>query len=341
VAGEPLGFIDFVAERRGRARRDRVMELLQESSIRRVHTLVVAVPSAYDGKYMNGPNDLQSAIHAALDPFENLAFAFLFGSAVTGRLRRDSDLDVAVYGSSGRHLEIETDRELADEAKIQLAVEGATGRNVDLLVLNRAPAVVCASAVGAGVPVFVRDESICSRYILAVTNVAIDFLATEREWRAIRARSASLSPQDRNRLQRILAFMDDELKDAPVFADITLARYQRDRSLRRNLDRWVEVLINGTIDIAKIVQASEKIPVPQTYAQILNLLPSISAFTAVPEEIRDLAPLRNVMAHEYLDLRFTRVRRFVDSDVRIVQAVIAATRAWLESPGPLDEPECV
>ena len=71
-------------------------------------------------------------------------------------------------------------------------------RTVDLLVLNRAPATVCASAVGTGVPVFVRDDSICSRYSLAVTDVAIDFLDTEREWRAIRARSASLSPRDRS-----------------------------------------------------------------------------------------------------------------------------------------------
>ena len=59
--------------------------------------------------------------------------------------------------------------------------------------------------------------------------------------------------------------------------------------MRRNLDRWVEILINWTIDIAKIVQASENIPVPQTYAQILNRLPSVSGFGSVPEEIRDLA----------------------------------------------------
>jgi predicted nucleotidyltransferase/uncharacterized protein YutE (UPF0331/DUF86 family) len=282
---------------------------------------------------MNQQQDLQRDISVALEPFGELAFAVLFGSGASGRLRHDSDVDVAVYGASGRHLEIETNRELADEGKIQLAVERETGRNVDLLVLNRAPAVVCASAVTTGIPVLVRDDSVFSRYRLAVTNVAIDFLETEREWRAIRARSASLSPQDRARLERILAFMDDELQDISEFIDLTRSRYERDRSVRRNLDRWVEILINGTIDIAKIVQASENIPVPQTYAQILNLLPSVSGFATVPEEIRDLAPLRNVMAHEYLDLRFSRIRMFIDSDVHVVRAVITATRAWMESSG--------
>lgn len=288
---------------------------------------------------MDQLTELRSAVGAALEPFENIAFSLLFGSGVSGRLRKDSDLDVAVYGSSGRHLEIETERELAEEAKIQLAVERATGRNVDLLVLNRAPAVVCASAIGTGVPVLIRDESIYSRYILAVTNVAIDFLETERDWRAIRARSASLSPRDRSRLQRILAFMEDELKDEREFTDTTLADYQRDRSLRRNLDRWVEVLINGTIDIAKIAQASEDIPIPQTYAQILDLLPSVSGFGNVSEEIRNLAPLRNVMAHEYVDLRFTRIRRFIDSDTLIIRQVIAATRSWMDLANSKGEPE--
>lgn len=287
---------------------------------------------------MNQLEVLRHAVQRALEPFENIAFVFLFGSAVSARLRSDSDLDVAVYGTSGRHLEIETDRELSDEARMQLVVERETGRNVDLLVLNRAPAAVCTSAVTTGVPVFIRDESIYSRYLLAVTNVAIDFLETERDWGAIRARSASLSPADRVRLERILAFLDEELKDAPEFADTNLAGYQRDRSLRRNLDRWVEVLINGTIDIAKIIQASEDIPIPQTYAQILNLLPSIPGFSTVPEEIRNLAPLRNVMAHEYLDLRFTRLRRFIDSDVRIIRAVIDATRTWIDHPEQQEEP---
>ncbi len=54
------------------------------------------------------------------------------------------------------------------------------------------------------------------------------------------------------------------------------------------LDRWVEILINGAIDIAKIVQASENIPVLQTYAQILSLLPSVFGFHRCTE--RDSRP---------------------------------------------------
>lgn len=46
------------------------------------------------------------------------------------------------------------------------------------------------------------------------------------------------------------------------------------------------------IDIAKIVLASEKLPVPQTYAQILELLPSVSGFESIPREITAIAATR-------------------------------------------------
>ncbi|MFA7566178.1 MAG: HepT-like ribonuclease domain-containing protein [Alkalispirochaeta sp.] len=278
--------------------------------------------------------ELMETVREALEPFDGIAFAFLFGSAVAGRLRADSDLDVAVYGVSGRAVEIEVERRLDGEMEMQLAVERATGRNVDLLVLNRAPAVVCAAAILTGNALFIRDGSVYSRYFLAVTGVAIDFLETEREWRDIRARSNSLSAIDRHRLERIIAFAVDELEDAALFGDVHLRAYQTDRSLRRNLDRWVENLTNAVIDIAKIVLASEGAQVPQTYAQILDVLPSVSGFTDLPGDIRHLAALRNVMAHEYLDLRFTRVQAFIRHDVAMVREVVAATGRYLLPGGP-------
>lgn len=140
---------------------------------------------------MSGNAELIDALRAALEPFDEITFAVLFGSAVTARLRLDSDLDIAVYGASGRSLEIELDRELVGEIDMQIAAERVSGRNVDLLIFNRAPAAVCTAAITTGIPLFIRDESLYSRYLLAVMNVAIDFRETERDWREIRSRSAS------------------------------------------------------------------------------------------------------------------------------------------------------
>lgn len=270
------------------------------------------------------------SVRDALTGYESIAFAVLFGSAVQERLRADSDLDVAVYFDSDGALDIEVEREFPDEIDVQLAVERKTDRNVDLLVLNRAPATVCSAAVLTGETILVRDPSLYSRYVLAVSNVALDFLQTEREMREIRVRSHSLSEIDRERLLRILDFIAEELDDRPKFREVDLARYRRDRDLRRNLDRWVETLANAAIDIGKIALASEKRSVPRTYAQILSDLETVPAFASLSNSLAPIAPLRNLLAHEYLDLRFPRVKRFVDADVEAVVQLAKTARRWSE-----------
>lgn len=278
---------------------------------------------------MGVTNQIVAAAGLALERFPHLLFGFLFGSAAAGRLRSDSDLDVAVYQTSGGYLEIEATRDLDREADIQVALERATGRNVDLLLLNRAPASVCAAALLSGRPVLVRDRAFYTRFFLAVTAVASEFLETEREYRAVRDRSRSLSAIDRSRLQRILDFITTELQDRDRFRGVTLDRYQGDRDLRRNLDRWVEMLINAAIDTGKIVLASERRDVPYTYGQVLAELEAVERFSDLAGRLRPLAALRNVLAREYLELRFGRVQRFVESGADAVDQVAGLARSWL------------
>ncbi|MFW5728949.1 MAG: type VII toxin-antitoxin system MntA family adenylyltransferase antitoxin [bacterium] len=262
--------------------------------------------------------------------FDEVSFAVLFGSAVQGRLRDDSDLDIAVYVDAGGALEIEVEREVPSEAEVQVALERATGRNVDLLVLNRAPATVCSAALLTGRSVVNRTEQLYARYFLAVTSVAIDFLATEREFREIASRSTSLTEIDRRRLERIIEYLDEEMSDRSKFEAVSLSRYRNDRDLRRNLDRWVEMLINAAIDIGKIVLSSEHKSVPRTYGQILEDLECTPPFDELHGRLKPLAPLRNMMAHEYLDLRFKRVQTFVTEGADAVADLARVTRAWME-----------
>ena len=138
---------------------------------------------------MLAADEIVAAVGSELERFPHLTFAVLFGSAASGRLRPDSDVDVAVYGASADRLEIEHEREIDRETEIQIALERATQRNVELLILNRSPATVCAAALTSGRVVLLRDGAFYSRYFLAITSVAIDFLQTEREYRAIRDRS--------------------------------------------------------------------------------------------------------------------------------------------------------
>jgi predicted nucleotidyltransferase len=63
-----------------------------------------------------------------------LRLAILFGSAARGRLRRDSDVDVAILPTG--------EMSLADELDLQAALERAVGRTVDLVRLDRADPIV-------------------------------------------------------------------------------------------------------------------------------------------------------------------------------------------------------
>ncbi len=277
---------------------------------------------------MSAADEIAAAVGSALERFPKLTFAVLFGSAAAGRLRPDSDVDVAVYGASSGRLEIEQEREIDRETEIQIALERATQRNVELLVLNRAPATVCAAALTTGRTVLMRDRAFYTRYLLAVTSVATDFLQTEREYRAIRGRSRSLSPVDRSRLERIVDFIDTEMEDRERFRGITQQRYRSDRDLRRNLERWVETLISAALDIGKVVLSAGGRPVPYTYGQILAELETVPGFTGLAGRLQPLAALRNLLAHEYLDLRFGRVARFVAEGAPAVGELARLARAW-------------
>ena len=276
-------------------------------------------------------DEIVKVLEHELRKFSQIAFAFLFGSAVSDRLRTDSDLDVAVYIADHRELQIEEFSATDHETEIQIACERVTSRNVDLLLLNRAPATVCASALLTGEPILVRDRALYTRYFLAVTDVAIQFLRTEQEFNEIRDRSHSLSPIDVARINRIIRFVNDELEDRESFASVTLERYSSERDLRRNLDRWVETLINSAIDIGKIVLSSEGRSAPQTYGQILLELESIPAFAPTQYRLAPFASLRNILAHEYLDLRFGRVIEFVENGAAAVGELAGLVNNWLDA----------
>ena len=278
---------------------------------------------------MESQDQLSAVLESSIAPFPWVEFALLFGSGALGRLREDSDLDVAVYVDSNGRLEIEAAREHPAEVELQVALERATNRNVDLLILNRAPATVCASALLTGRRALMRNPALYTRYFLAVTDVAIDFLQTEREYRAIAARSHSVSELDKSRLLRVLEFITIELQDAPQFKEVSLHTYRSQRDMRRNFDRWVETLINAALDAAKIVLSTEHRPVPQTYAQIPSDIESVPGFSSLEGMLSPLAALRNIIAHEYLDLRFPRVKKFAEEDCEHVRSFAAICNDWL------------
>ncbi len=121
-----------------------------------------------------------------------------------------------------------------------------------------------------------------------------------------------IQPEDRERLTRYVDFMESELSDFPKFSTVDWKTYEQDRDLRRNLERWIENLVNCTIDMAKVILISEGRGIPSTYREALKELGATSRFDAeLGKEVSRWVALRNILAHQYLDLRWQSIDRFL------------------------------
>lgn len=150
-----------------------------------------------------------------------------------------------------------------------------------------------------------------------------------RELIEVRKRSQSLSENDRLRLERIAQYLRDELSDADLYRDVTRARYLEDAHFRRALERWVENLVNASIDIAKIVVGAEGLPLPQTYRETLSELEAVEPFADLADELARNARTRNALAQEYLDMRYKEVARIAGEATELYGALAEATARYL------------
>ena len=140
-----------------------------------------------------------------------------------------------------------------------------------------------------------------------------------------------LLPEDRERLIRYVDFMESELSDFPKFLKIDWKAYLEDKDLRRNLERWIENLVNCSIDIAKVILVAEDKRIPLTYKEILKELGATQYFDEeFGENLSQWSILRNILAHEYLDIRWNSIKKFVQSSEPIYRKLITEIKSFLK-----------
>jgi predicted nucleotidyltransferase len=107
-------------------------------------------------------------LKAALGEGPPLRLAVLFGSAARGKIRPDSDVDVAI-------LPEDPDLPLAVELALQVSLTAACGREVDLVRLDRASTLVRWQVASHGIPLLAGDERAHARFVAAAAAEYIDF----------------------------------------------------------------------------------------------------------------------------------------------------------------------
>lgn len=133
--------------------------------------------------------------------------------------------------------------------------------------------------------------------------------------------------EERERLIRLLDYLESEVDDYPAFSQLTWEMYQKDKVKRRNVERWIENIVMSSIDIAKILLASENRPIPESYKEILYNIGLIGDFNEeFGKKLSRWAGLRNIVVHEYLDIRWRNIKEFIRESEPVFRELIKGVR---------------
>lgn len=260
--------------------------------------------------------------------------AFLFGSQAKNTAGKISDWDIAVYlkpQEPGRVEWEETDKNYTQDNKIwDDLVDILKTDNVDLVVLNRTPSNIAASVISEGVPLIIKDRKIFLDFALLTMRQAEDYADFVDRYYEISQRSASLSPRDKEKLKKIIDFLEQETSFYNYFLTFSFIDYQ-DAHKRRDIERWVENMINSAIDTGEIILASERKKIPDYYKDIfvqLGLLPEFDSMNV--EKFTGWVKLRNILAHEYLDLKWQKVQDFVKESSECFRKFLGSAKKFLK-----------
>lgn len=256
-----------------------------------------------------------------------VALAIVFGSYAENSVREESDLDIAVYL-----------KDISQEGRIWRDISKMTEKEVDLILLNEAPATLAAKVFHTGLPLVIRDRNLYWNLYLTAAIEAEDFAIFADDYRKISMRAKSLAPEDRARLIERFQFLGAEFGELESFTALTYKEYLEDKVKRRNIERWVENLLNATIDIAKLVLASKKNLIPRTYRQTLR---EFAMTAGLPEEssqeLAEFARLRNILAHEYLDILYSRIRKFLEKAPQYYPVILKFLEDYLAADADKQE----
>lgn len=265
---------------------------------------------------------------------DDVLMAFLFGSHARGYSTKRSDWDIGVYlQPRSRSMEWETNEVYPQEGAILTDLTDILKTDaIDLVVLNNASASIADTAI-QGLPITVKDRELFLDFMLAVSREAEDYRETAQDYADIYWRSKSLTPEDRERLNKHLIFLDSELLDSKEFSQMTQFEYQSNKMKKRAVERWIENIMMATVDISKIILASQRHTVPNSYTEIMR---NICFFFNFSEETAfhfiAWTKLRNIVAHEYLDLRWIKeIRPFIDKAPLYFDTFIEAVKLYLKN----------
>ena len=132
------------------------------------------------------------------------------------------------------------------------------------------------------------------------------------------------------RLIKHTSSLEKELDDYKNFKPLTWNECSDDRDKRRNVERWIENIVTSSVDIAKLVLVSEKKTIPDTYKEMLLSLSLVPCFDKEnTKKISQWVRFRNIIVHEYLDIKWKSIKRFIQETEEIYRKFVTEAKNYV------------
>lgn len=150
----------------------------------------------------------------------------------------------------------------------------------------------------------------------------------------------TLDRAQKESLIRRISFIEAELADLGEFANIDYLTYSSNRKSGRNIERILENVLNASTDIAKVLIAGEKLELPSSYREVFLKLGEAKLLDLrLAQNLADLARVRNILSHQYLDIKWQTIRDFLDNGKQTVEAFLEIVKTKIEESERATDPE--
>lgn len=254
----------------------------------------------------------------ALNQFEPVEFAYLFGSFPQGA--EFEDIDVAVYLSNPSVSPLARFK-LAMEIGRALERELCPRCEVDVRLLNEAPPWFQAEVLATGRLIFARSENRRNTYEAALWSRYLDDRLVREGLMKLHAKGSE-EMLEQSWLVEPFQELEEALGDWERYkAGVSLEDLRTDRDKRNMVLHALLVAIQTCIDIAHHLIARQNLRHPATYREAFEVL---AAARIIPldlaDRMADLAGFRNVLVHIYWGLDIRRVYEILQQERETVVA---------------------
>lgn len=140
-----------------------------------------------------------------------------------------------------------------------------------------------------------------------------------------------LKDSDKINIIKRIDFIQTEMSDLVNYKELSYQDYNNNRMVRRNVERIIENISNALIDISKIIIANENVKIPDSYREIILELGEIKVIDMnLAESIAEISRLRNVLAHQYLDIKWSYIKKFLTEKIDDVNEFLKCINSYIK-----------